>query len=61
MDEQGLPVDPREALWAELFGLATTERAKGDGRAMRVLERYRDRLEPAEIARARPLHEDNGA
>ena len=35
----------REQLWVELFALAEEERRAGDGRALRLMTRYRDRLE----------------
>jgi len=57
MDGAGFNLDPREHLWAELFALAEAERVKGDGRAFRVLERYRQAIERP---KARPLHQDDG-
>lgn len=43
----------RAQLWAELFALAEREKVAGDGRALRLLERYRDVLErPAPTLRA---------
>lgn len=58
MDGTAIPADPRTHLWAELFALAEAERQGGDGRAVRILERYRERLEKP---RARALHQDDGA
>lgn len=58
MDGTAIPADPRAFLWAELFALAEHERQGGDGRALRILERYRERLEKP---RDRPLHVDDGA
>lgn len=58
MDGANYPVDPRALLWAELFALAEVERKGGDGRALRLLQRYREAIEPT---KARPLHQDDGA
>jgi hypothetical protein len=58
MDGSGFPLDPREHLWAELFAMAEAERTGGDGRALRLIERYRHALDKP---KARPLHTDDGA
>lgn len=58
MDGTNAPPDPRTLLWEQLFALAEGEKRGGDGRALRLLTRYRDRLEKP---KARPLHQDDGA
>ena len=57
MDGTAIPADPRAFLWAELFALAQHERQGGDGRALRILQRYHERLERP---KARKLHQDDG-
>ena len=58
MGGAGFPMDPRAQLWAELFALAEHEKRSGDGRALRIIERYRAALEKP---KAKPLHQDDGA
>lgn len=58
MDGAGFPLDPREHLWAELFALAEAEKRTGDGRAHRILTRYRVALDKPQL---RPIHTDDGA